>query len=352
MASIENKSVIFKSVPVGYPTADNLPVVSSTIPASAPEGGLLIKVLTISLDPYMRGRMRDASKKSYSPAFPLDQPTAGFGVSKVLDSAVAGFAKDDLVVSPVTNHAQYMAVPAALVGTFKKVTNPYNFPLSYFVGVLGMPGLTAYTSLEYVVGPLKAGETILVSAAAGAVGQIVGQIAKKRGLKVYGTVGSDEKVKYLTDKLGFDDAWNYKTETDCVAAINKHIPQGIDIFFDNVGGDLLDAVLVTANDFARIACCGQISQYNAKPEELYGYKNLMEIVTRRLKLQGFIVGDLVQQHPDVLGKFFAEVSGYLHDGSFVYQEDVVEGLENFADAFVGLLKGKNFGKLVIKVADE
>ncbi|KAK9358032.1 hypothetical protein V1504DRAFT_462478 [Lipomyces starkeyi] len=349
MSLVENKSVVYKKVPVGLPTEENLEIVTSKVSSSAPEGGLLIQVLYVSLDPYLRGRMRDPSIKSYTPAFSTDEILNNFGIGRVIDSSAPEFAKGDIVKSSITQFTMYQAVPKEGLKFFKNVENPNGFPLTYFLGVLGMPGLTAYYSF-YKIGEPKKGDTILISAATGAVGQLVGQLAKHEGLRVVGSVGSDEKVKYLKDELKFDEVWNYK-EISSVEAIAKHIPEGIDIYFDNVGGELLAAALAGMNNYGRIIACGQISQYNIpNPEDRYGIKNTMFIVTKRLKVQGFIILDIYDKDAETVTEFEEGVSKLLKDGGIIYKEDVIDGIENTLDGFIALLTGKNFGKVSVKVS--
>ncbi|KAK6496829.1 hypothetical protein TWF481_001813 [Arthrobotrys musiformis] len=349
---VQSKSLVFNSIPDGYPVpGQDLIVQSSEVDITkAPEGGVVLKVLFVSIDPYMRGRMRDASITSYSPAYPLGQAIEGGGIAKILHSSHATLKQND-IVSGLLPHSEYAVYSAerTAASNLKVVNNPYNFPLERFTGVLGMPGLTAYSSL-YHIGELHRSEkeTIFVSAASGAVGSLVGQLAKREGLRVVGSAGSDEKVKYLIEKLGFDAAFNYKTEKPA-EALAKYIPEGLDIFYDNVGGETLEAAIDNAKPFARFIESGMISQYNRKAgEEAYGIKNVMSIVTKRLKIQGFIVGDIAGKY---LSDFYKNVGQWLHDGSIHYAEDVTVGIDNEAEGFVSMLKGGNFGKAVIKYAD-
>ncbi|KAK9322374.1 hypothetical protein V1517DRAFT_137440 [Lipomyces orientalis] len=348
--SLENKSVVYKKVPIGLPTEETLGIVTSKISSSAPEGGLLIQNLDVSLDPYLRGRMRDPTVKSYTPAFEVNEPIHNYGISRVVDSSAPEFAKGDIVKSSITQFALYQSVPKAAIQFFKKVENPNGFPLTYFLGVLGMPGLTAYYSF-YKIGEPKKGETILISAASGAVGQLVGQLAKRDGLRVVGSVGSDDKAKYLRDELEFDQVWNYK-KISPAEAIAKYTPEGLDIYFDNVGGKFLDAALAGMNDYGRIIACGKISEYNlSKPEDRYGIQNTGVIVTRRLKLQGFIILDIYDRHEETVAEFEKNMSKSLQDGEIIYKDDVTEGIENTLSAFVGLLTGRNFGKVSVKFSE-
>jgi NADPH-dependent curcumin reductase CurA len=211
-----------------------------------------------------------------------------------------------------------------------------------YVGALGMPGMTAYSSL-YEIGKPKKGETIFISAASGAVGQIVGQLAKREGLFVVGSAGSDDKVKYLVDTLHFDAAFNYKKEKP-LEALSKYCPKGIDIYFENVGGETLDAVLLVANRLCRIIACGMISQYNTA--DAYGVKNLINIVAKSITMTGFIVSDFWAKYDK---EFYENMEKFIHDGQIVYQEDITKGLEHGAAAFIGMLKGQNFGKAMIQI---
>ncbi|KAK6520073.1 hypothetical protein TWF506_000363 [Arthrobotrys conoides] len=349
---VQSKALIFNSIPDGFPVpGKDLVVQSSEVDISnAPEGGVVLKVLFVSIDPYMRGRMRDASIESYSAAYPIGQPIEGGGIAKVIESGHDTLKKGDIVSGLIT-HSEYAVYSAerTAASNLKVVNNPYNFPLQRFTGVLGMPGLTAYASL-YDIGELHKNEkeTIFVSAASGAVGSLVGQLAKREGLRVVGSAGSEEKVKYLIEKLGFDAAFNYKKESP-KEALAKYIPEGLDIFYDNVGGETLEAAIDNAKPFARFIESGMISQYNRKAdEEAYPIRNLMNIVTKRLKIQGFIVGDIAGKY---IADFYKNVGQWLHEGSIHYSEDVTVGIDNEAEGFVSMLKGGNFGKAVVKYAD-
>lgn len=237
--------------------------------------------------------------------------------------------------------SEYSKISAQIAATFKPLVNKYNLPLSRYVGALGMPGMTAYSSF-YEIGKPKKGETIFISAASGAVGQLVGQIAKKDGLYVVGSAGSDDKVKHLKEELKFDAAFNYKTEKPD-EALSKYCPKGIDIYFENVGGETLDAVLVAANPFCRIIACGMISQYNTT--DSYGVKNLMMVVGKRITMTGFLVSDFWAKYNN---EFYEKMEKLIADGDVKYQEDISD-LEHGVDAFIGMLKGHNFGKAMISI---
>merc|ERR1712227_888461 len=225
--------------------------------------------------------------------------------------------------------------------------NPYNLDPKLFVGALGMPGLTAYSSF-YAIGEPKKGETIFISAASGAVGQLVGQLAKHEGLKVIGSVGDDKKKDYITNDLGFDGAFNYKNEKPA-DALARLAPNGVDIYYENVGGEHLEAAINAMNDFGRIICCGMISQYNTAPGEQYPIRNLMQIVAKRLKVQGFIVGD-AGMGPKYFVDHQKNVQKWIHEGTYKPQFSVTEGIDNAAEGLLGLFSGKNFGKAVLEIS--
>ncbi|KAI7866357.1 hypothetical protein BDF14DRAFT_1814395 [Spinellus fusiger] len=343
---VSNTEVIFSKIPTGLPViGKHLHIVKDEInlDKELAEGEFLIKTLYLSVDPYMRLCMRDASIKSYIPAFDLNGPMNGHAISVVLKSNNDKFKVDDLVYG-ITHLSEYTHVPAAFASYFE-VRNEFHeskFPLSYSVGVLGMPGMTAYTGLLNIGKP-KAGETLYVSAASGAVGQLVGQIGKVLGLHVVGSAGSEDKVQYLKD-IGFDGVFNYKTG-DISSKLKGLCPKGIDIYFDNVGGEMLDIVLEQANNFGRIIVCGMISQYNSL--DSYQPKNMINILNRRLVVQGMIVLDFDHQ----IKEFRTAMTAWLKDGKVQYKETVAEGIENTPQALLDLFQGKNFGKQVVKVAD-
>ncbi|MCJ1476390.1 hypothetical protein MMC13_005056 [Lambiella insularis] len=348
---VQNKSLIFSKPPTNYPipgehlTIQDRPIDLDT--TSPPPNGLLTQQFYASLDPYLRGKMRAPSVASYSPPFPLNEPLVNRCVARVLKSDTPAFHPGDLVVGTLPI-AEYAAVPAAVASALKKLDNPYHLPPSVYVGALGMPGLTAYASL-YEIGKPKRGETIFVSAASGAVGQLVGQLAKHEGLRVVGSVGSDEKLRFITEELGFDGGFNYKKEKPA-EALKRLAPKGVDIYYDNVGGEQLQAALDAMTDFGRVVACGMVSEYNTPLAERYGVTNLFHVVGKKLTIRGFIVVD-----PDMGPKYSAEfqenVAKWIHEGSFKAKEHVTEGMDNAATALVGMLKGENFGKAVLKIAE-
>ncbi|TIA30448.1 NAD(P)-binding protein [Aureobasidium pullulans] len=346
---VQNKALIFKKVPQGYPVPGEHLTIESTefdVDQAPPQGGITTKNHYISFDPYQRGRMRDASVKSYSPPFALGKPITNSGISTVLKSDNDKFKAGDVIVM-MQDTAEYSAISKDQVDAARKLENPYNLDPKLFVGALGMPGLTAYSSF-YAIGEPKKGETIFISAASGAVGQLVGQLAKHEGLKVIGSVGDDKKLEYITKDLGFDGAFNYKNEKPA-DALARLAPNGVDIYYENVGGEHLEASINAMNNFGRIICCGMISQYNTAPGEQYPVRNLMQIVAKRLKLQGFIVGD------EGMGpKYFVDhqknVQKWIHEGTYKPQLSVTEGIDNAAEGLLGLFHGKNFGKAVLEIS--
>lgn len=321
--------------PHGWPKAEDFALREA--PVTEPgEGRILVRNLHFSVDPYMRGRMNDV--KSYVPPFKLDQPMDGGAVGEVIASADERFAVGDHVLHGL-GWREYADVPA------KHATkvDASLAPLSAYLGVLGMPGLTAYAGL-FEVASFKEGDAVFVSGAAGAVGSQVGQLAKLRGAsRVIGSAGSDEKVKHLIEDLGFDAAFNYKNGP-VAQQLREAAPDGIDVYFDNVGGDHLEAAIGSLNVHGRATICGMIAQYNST-EATPGPRNMALIIGKRLRLQGVLVGD----HAALQPQFVEDVSGWIRSGELKYGETVVEGIENGYDAFVGLLRGENTGKMIVSL---
>lgn len=350
---VQNKGVIFKQVPNGWPVAGKDLVVEVRdfdLNAPAPAGGITTKNLYSSFDPYMRGRMRDASKKSYSPPFQLDAPINSSAVARVLKSDHADFKEGDVITGMVSME-EYSAIPGSHIAALglHKIDNPHGLDLKTFIGALGMPGLTAYSSFYDIGKPVK-GETIFISAASGAVGQLVGQLAKHEGLTVIGSVGSDDKLEFIKKDLNFDAGFNYKKEK-ASDALKRLAPNGIDIYYENVGGEQLDASLEAMNDFGRIVACGMVSQYSLVGDQIYGVRNLMNIVAKRITMRGFIVSDK-NMGPVYAKDHMTNVSQWLKDGSFKAQMSVTEGIDNAPEGFLGMLAGKNFGKAVLQISAE
>lgn len=342
--TVSNKHVLFKNYVSGFPKESDMYVATTTTELKVPDGcnnGVLVKNLYLSCDPYMIVLMRKSidprTFTSYTPGSPL----RGYGVGKVLDSRHPGFKEGDFVWGTV-GWEEYSLITS--FQPFFKIQDT-DVPLSYYTGILGMPGMTAYFGFYQVCSPKK-GERVYISAASGAVGQLVGQFAKLMGCYVVGSAGSKEKVDLLKNKFGFDEAFNYKEEPDLNAALGRYFPEGIDIYFENVGGKMLDAVLPNMRFRGRIAVCGMISQYNLdKPEGVF---NLMTVVYKRVRIEGFVVTDYYDQYP----KFLDFVLPCIREGKIKYMEDVSEGLENGPAALVGLFSGQNVGKKLVVVARE
>jgi NADPH-dependent curcumin reductase CurA len=333
----ENTRILFKSRPTGWVDASHFEIAKGPV-AEPASNEVLIRNIFMSLDPYMRGRMRE--QKSYTPGFELGQVLQAGAVGEVIVSNDASLAVGDLV----EGRLGWETYSVAKATNVNKVDGNVG-SLSHYLGVLGMPSMTAWVGLRNIGQP-KPGETVYVSAASGAVGQVAGQIAKMQGCHVAGSAGSDAKVAYIRDELGFDTAFNYQTVASLGDALAQACPKGIDVYFENVGGAMLDAVLLKVNPYARIVACGMISQYNLEKPE--GVKNLGTIVGNKVKMQGFIVSD----HMDLKTEFMAEMSGWLATGKVKYREDITQGIENAPSAFIGMLKGKNFGKKIVRIAAE
>jgi hypothetical protein len=300
---------------------------------------MLVRVVYLSIDPYMRGRMSDA--RSYVPPVALGDVMEGGTVGEVVRSNHPRFAMGDVVEGRL-GWQEY----AVTDGKGVRKIDPSLAPISTAVGVLGMPGLTAYFGL-LEVGQPKAGETVVVSAASGAVGGLVGQIAKLKGCRAVGLAGSDAKVDYLTRELGYDAGINYRTTPDLDAALRAACPGGIDVYFDNVGGRITEAVTRHVNPFARIAVCGLISQYNLTEPEL-APRNERFVLVKRVRILGFLVFDFAARYKEGL----AQLTEWLRQGRLKYREDVVDGLERAPDALLAVLQGRNFGKMLVRVGRE
>ncbi|HEY9257119.1 NADP-dependent oxidoreductase [Chitinophaga sp.] len=333
------KQILFAARPKGLPEAANFQTVETTLPELMP-GEVLVKPLYFSVDPYMRGRMNDS--KSYIPPFQVGQPIESGGVAEVVDSKDDQFKAGETVMSSGPRPFLPWATAAIFPGNhLRKIDN--SIPLTYYLGLLGVPGLTAYFGMVDIGKP-KAGETVVVSGAAGAVGIVVGQIAKIMGCRAVGIAGGAEKIKLLTDTFGFDAAIDYKGNADMDGALAAACPNGVDIYFDNVGGEISDAVIRHLNFFARVPLCGQIALYNAT-EVPIGPRIQPFMVTRSILMQGFIIGNYATR----FGEGVKQLSEWIKAGKIKYTETVVEGFDQLPTALLGLFSGKNSGKMVVKV---
>ncbi len=332
------RQVHLRSRPTGWPTQDNFELVEAELPPLRP-GQVLVRNTVMSVDPYMRGRMNDV--RSYVPPFQIGEPLDGGAVGEVVASE-----SDSVAVGDMVAHQLGWRDHAVLDERRVRRIDTSAVPASAYLGVLGMPGLTAYVGLTRAAG-LKEGDNVFVSGAAGAVGSVVGQIARNLGAaRVVGSAGSAEKVGYLVDELGFDAAFDYHDDK-VSRLLREHAPDGVDVYFDNVGGDHLQAALGAMNDFGRIALCGSIASYNAT-EPAPGPNNMWLVVTRRLRLQGFIVSD----HDDLAKEYLTRASGWIQDGSLRYRETYYDGLDRAVDAFLDLHRGANIGKMLVRLADD
>ncbi|MBI3198182.1 MAG: NADP-dependent oxidoreductase [Rhodospirillales bacterium] len=327
--------IVLAKRPTGDVTADCFREESVTLPALA-DGQVLIRSRFLSLDPYMRPRMTEL--RSYTPAFELDKPLTGGSVGEVVESRNPRFARGDTVMG-MLNWASHTLHD----GKGLRKIDPAVAPLQAHLGVLGMPAFTAWYGITHICKP-KAGETAFVSAATGAVGQVAGQLAKLAGARVVGCAGDESKCQWAVREAGYDACFNHKAERDVGAVLDRLCPQGIDSDFENVGGRIFHAVFARLNNFGRLAFCGAISEYQ-DAEPIAGPPKMFTIVQRRLTIQGFIISD----HAALMGDFVTEVGGLLKAGKLRSRETVVDGLARAPQAFMGLLRGENFGKLVVKV---
>ncbi len=334
-----NRQILLDNRPTGEATLANFKLVESQTPALQ-DGQVLVRHHYLSLDPYMRGRMNDS--KSYAACQPLGEVFQGGTVGEVAESRHPKYAVGDKVVG-FGGWQEYSVVDARQPGTLKKVDTTH-VPLSHYLGAVGMPGVTAWYGLNQIIAP-KAGETLTITAASGAVGSAFGALAKARGCRVVGIAGGPDKCQYVTDELGFDACIDYRQHGDVKsmsAALKAACPDGIDGHFENVGGYILDAVMLRTNAFARIALCGMIAGYDGQPLPM---TNPALLLVNRIKLQGFIVSEHMEVWPEAL----AELGQLVGSGKLRPRESIAQGIESAPQAFLGLLKGKNFGKQLVKM---
>lgn len=335
MANITTREVIFKKRLVGTPDDSCFEVVERALDAPG-DGEVLVRNLYMSVDPYMRGCMSDV--KSYSEGFKLDEALNGGAIGEVVSSNFDGLEEGDIVQHGL-GWRTMLVLPGAML---QKLEPMEGVPISHYLGVLGMPGLTAYVGL-FRIGEMKSGDTVFVSGAAGAVGSIAGQIAKVKGCTVIGSAGSAEKIAWCKNDAGFDHVFNYKTER-AGEVLPVLAPDGIDVYFDNFGGEQLEAAIGNMKPFGHLAECGMISGYNAT-ELPPGPNTIMEMVRRKLTMRGFIVSD----HNDMMAQFRADMTEWIKDGKILVTETVFEGIDNAGAAFIGLFEGKNDGKMIVKL---
>ena len=331
MTDIISREIQLVSRPNGMPIAANFAIAQTQL-KPLQDGQILVRNRYISVDPYMRGRMNES--KSYAPPFELGKVLGGGAVGEVIESRAPEFKRSDVVTSNFGWREYFIAAPKELHRVNREIQ-----PISVYLGALGMTGMTAWVGLNLV--DVKAGDVIFISGAAGAVGNVAGQLAKLRGCQVIGSAGSAEKVKFLLEECGFDRAFNYNSGP-ILEQLNQAAPDGIDVYFDNVGGETLEAALSALRVHGRIIACGSISGYN-KPQP--GPNNLFNTIGKRLMMKGMIVGDWLDRQ----GEFEREAGDYFRSGKLKNQETVVVGIDQAAGAFIGLFEGKNIGKMVVKL---
>jgi NADPH:quinone reductase len=331
-----NRQITLASRPVGYPKQSDFGMVEGPAPSPA-EGQVLIRIIYLSLDPYMRGRMNDGS--SYAQGLKIGDVMVGGTVGKVVESKHPDYRKGDIVEGWL-GWQEY----AVSDGSNLRKVDPNLAPVSTALGVLGMPGLTAYFGMLEVAQP-RAGDVVVISGAAGAVGSVAGQIAKMQGCRVVGIAGTDAKINYLVGELGFDAAFNYKSVENYYQVLREICPDGIDVYFDNVGGTITDAVFRLLRSGARIAICGQISQYNLEKPET-GPRILPALLVKQARAEGFLVSQFAQRSAEGL----QQLATWVRDRKIKYREDIVEGIQNAPVAFIGMLQGHNMGKQLVKLS--
>ncbi|KAJ2996997.1 hypothetical protein NUW58_g792 [Xylaria curta] len=345
----ENQTLIYKAYTAGTPIPGETLLIESrpfNTEAEPPLGGITVKNLYLSFDPYQRNQLRlPTNPGTYSRPWVEGSPAEVLGISSVIKSDNPRFKQNDLVIGFVAA-GEYSAVSEALAAE-SRVLPEVEIPLPTLLNILGVPGMSAYVSfMEYVPEP-REGKTLYISAASGAVGQIVGQLGKIHGMRVIGSTGSDEKVKFVVNELGYDAAWNYKTEATA-EALARLAPEGLDVYYDNVGGEQLETALTCMKDFGTIVVSGMISQFNIPDPERYGVKSLMHIVYKRLTLKGFVCSD-----GHLLAKYFSsfekDMIKWVSEGEIKTRENIVAGIANAIDAWVGMLSGDNFGKTVLRL---
>jgi NADPH-dependent curcumin reductase CurA len=332
-----NRKILLASRPKGMPTEENFQFAESDIPVLE-DGQVLIRSLYVSVDPYMRGRMNDA--KSYIAPYALNEVITGGVVGQIIESRHPNFSAGEFVSGEMGWQEYNVSDGKGLAKL-----DPNRAPITTALGVVGMPGLTAYFGLLDIGNP-QPGETVVVSGAAGAVGSVVGQIAKIKGCRVVGIAGGAEKARYLTEELGFDAAIDYKATDNIRQALKETCPNGIDVYFDNVGGTITDAVMTRINFRARIVICGQIALYNLDKPDL-GPRPFTPLLINSAMAKGFIVSDYRERFKEG----FVQLAQWVQEGKLKYRETIVEGFENIPKAFLGLFRGENIGKLLVKVAE-
>ncbi len=338
MSNVVSREIRLKSYPVGIPNDRDFELIETTVPEPK-HGEVLVRNIYMSVDPYMRVRM--TNQQSYMPSFRLGQTLEGGSVGQVVLSKNADFRTGEFVFSNRGWREHYVCDASELMKL-----NPSVAPIQAHLGIIGMTGLTAYVGL-LEIGQLKEGDTVFISAASGSVGAAACQIAKIKGCRVIGSAGSSEKVAWLKDEVGIDESFNYRLTENIAVELGRRCPNGIDVYFDNVGGEHLEAALAHMNSFGRIVLCGMISQYNAT-EVAPGPRNLRVAVRKRLTLKGFIVSD----HLDLQSQFYSDMARWISETKIKWKETIFEGIENAPKALIGLFQGENLGKMLVKIGPD
>lgn len=334
-----NKAVVLNSRPDGAISLDNFAVVDRPEPEPS-DGQVVVEQRYFSIDPYLRGRMDDV--RSYTTPFELNEPLESDGVGEVVESRHPDYKPGDWVMTHMPWQERCAVTVDESMPIYFRRVDPDDVPVTYHLGLLGMPGQTAWTGLKGLGRP-KEGETVFVSAASGAVGSTVGQIALQLGCRVAGAAGTDEKVAYVEDMLGFDAAFNYKTEDDLSAAVRRCCPDGVDVNYENVGGPVMEAVFDNMNFFSRMVICGLISRYQATGPQ--SGPPMMPVLVKRIQIRGFICND----HPELCAEWLETGTQWVRDGKLTYRECIKDGIENAPEAMLDVLAGRNFGKQIVKV---
>ncbi|KAL9670828.1 hypothetical protein QQ045_008386 [Rhodiola kirilowii] len=334
--------LLTRYVPEGIPTSEHMKLINTEISFdSIPDGHVAIQSLYFSVDPYLRTRMTGLEDGLYFSQFPLNQVMTAFGIGKVIKSQSSDFFEGDIVTNPFSPVAEYFTTPCDFL---RKVDPASGIDLPCYLSALGVPGFAAWVGIE-VLGKAKPGENVFISAAAGGVGMFAGQLAKLKGCRVIGSTGSDDKVKILKEEFGYDDAFNYKKETDFDVALSRYFPNGIDIYLENVGGKMLEAVLNHVNLHARIPICGMISQYNKVWTDREGVRNLLNLVGKEVRMEGYLVGSYL----DRFGDFMMEMEGHIKQGSISSKHKIYKGIESFPESLGSLFSSSNDGKVIVRV---
>ncbi|XP_024960006.1 2-alkenal reductase (NADP(+)-dependent)-like [Cynara cardunculus var. scolymus] len=331
--------------PENLPTSDHLKLRTVTVSLdyeSIPDEQMALQLLLISVDPYLRSRITGRNDDLYLAQLPINKVITGYGIGRVVRSKNNNFSEGDIVVHPFFPIAEYCITPSDFV---RKIDPTADISLPDYLSCLGVPGFTAWVGIK-VIGNPDPGSNVFISAAAGGVGMFAGQLAKLKGCRVVGSTGSDEKVQVLKDEFGYDEAFNYHKETDFDAILTKYFPDGIDLYLDNVGGKMLEAVLNHVNKGARIPISGMISQYNTNPAEREGLKNLLNIVGKEVKMEGFLCGSFLNR----FGEFSQQMEKYMKEGKIKPKHKIDQGIESFFENFVSLFSSSNVGKVIIQVA--